>query len=105
MAKFYGAIGYMITSETAPGVWGETIKERSYFGDVLRLSKRDQTADKLNDDIVLNHKISIVADQHAYENFYNIKYVKWAGAKWKVTDVEVEHPRLILTTGGVYNGP
>lgn len=26
------------------------------------------------------------------------------GAKWKVTSVEVQYPRLILSIGGVYNG-
>ena len=26
------------------------------------------------------------------------------GAKWKISKVEVQYPRLILTLGGVYNG-
>jgi hypothetical protein len=26
------------------------------------------------------------------------------GANWKITNVEVEFPRIILTLGGVYNG-
>jgi len=25
------------------------------------------------------------------------------GAKWKITNVEVQYPRLILTIGGVYH--
>jgi hypothetical protein len=26
------------------------------------------------------------------------------GANWKISNVEVHYPRLILTIGGVYNG-
>ena len=31
-------------------------------------------------------------------------YVELMGEKWKVTDVEIQYPRLILSIGGVYNG-
>ena len=30
MSKFYGAIGYAVTEEIRPGVWGETITVRDY---------------------------------------------------------------------------
>ena len=104
MAKFYGIIGYGVTTETAPGVWTEVIKEYSYSGDVLRNTRRWQTGENLNDNLVINNSLSIVADSFAYENFMFIKYVKWMGASWKVTNVEVQRPRLLLTIGGVYNG-
>ena len=45
-----------------------------------------------------------MADPYAYDHFFAIKYVKWMGAYWKVTNVEVQRPRLKLTVGGVYNG-
>jgi hypothetical protein len=32
-----------------------------------------------------------------------MKYIEFMGARWKITSVEVKHPRLILTIGGVYN--
>lgn len=103
MAKFYGAIGYGVTEETRPGVWDETTKERNYFGDVSRLSRKLQVSDKVNDDINITNEISILADPFAYDNFHTMKYVVYMGAKWKITNVEVRYPRLILTTGGVYN--
>ena len=37
-------------------------------------------------------------------HFFAIRYVKWAGTRWKVDDVEVKRPRLKLTLGGVWNG-
>ena len=104
MAKFYGAIGYSVTEETTPGVWKENIIERMYYGDLVRNTRRLQSADKLNDNIDVANEISIVADPFANDNFHSMKYVEFMGAKWKITSVEVQYPRLILTVGGVYNG-
>lgn len=104
MAKFYGNIGYAVTTETVPGVWSDNITLRSYRGDVLRNTRRWESADKVNDNLVINNQISIIADSFAYENFASIKFVEWMNSKWKVTNVEVQRPRLILTIGGIYNG-
>ena len=104
MAKFYGAIGYAVTEETTPGIWAESITERMYYGDLTRNTRRLQSAEQLNDNINVANEISIVADPFANENFHSMRYVEFMGAKWKVTSVEVQYPRLILTVGGVYNG-
>lgn len=103
MAKYYGAIGYVERVETRPGVWKEQITERMYSGDLLRNTSRFQTADKLNDDINIANDISIVADPYARDNFHRMRYIEFMGAKWKITNVEVEYPRLRLTIGGEYN--
>lgn len=103
MGRYYGAIGYAETVETAPGVWEEQIVERVYFGDLVRNFGRVQKADKLNDDIDISNEISIVADPYAVNNFHSMRYVTYMGAKWKVNSVEVQFPRLILSVGGLYN--
>jgi hypothetical protein len=104
MAKFYGSIGYAETSETAPGIWTESITERTYSGDVVRNSKRWQSGENLNDDLTVNNEISIISDPFAYQNFHTMRYIKWMGASWKIIKIEIQRPRLILTIGGVYNG-
>lgn len=104
MAKFYGAIGYAETVETTPGVWEEQIVERNYYGDLIRNTRRLQSADQLNDNINVANEISIVADPYARDNFHSMRYVEFQGAKWKISNVEVQYPRLILTIGGLYNG-
>ena len=103
MAKYYGAIGYAETVEKRPGVWKEQITERMYSGDLLKNTSRFQTADKLNDDINITNEISIVADPYANQNFHLMRYVVFMDTKWKITNVEVQYPRLRLTLGGVYN--
>lgn len=103
MAKFFGKIGYAVSVEMNPGVWGEQTTEREYFGDLIRNTRRLQASDKLNDDINISNEISIVADPFAYQNFHSMRYVEFMGAKWKISNVEVQYPRLILTVGGVYN--
>ena len=103
MGKFYGAVGFADTLETAPGVWREHITARVYSGDILRSSSRHTGGENLNDNLTVDNRISITADPYAYEKFHAIRFVEWMGTLWKVTSVEVQRPRLILTVGGVYN--
>lgn len=105
MPKFFGKVGFAIGQETSPGVWTDQIKERSYRGDITKMARRLDGSEYLNDNITVNNSISIVADGFANENFFAIRYVQWAGTRWKVSNVEVQRPRLILTLGEVYNGP
>ena len=104
MAKFYGAIGYAETVETVPGVWEETITERSYTGDVLKISKYAPANEQVNPDLDVRNRISILADPYAYQHFHNLRYVSWMGAKWVIKSVEVQRPRLVISIGGVWNG-
>lgn len=104
MAKFYGKIGYAATQETSPGVWAERIAERFYYGELIRNVRKLQSSSQVNDSIDISNEISIIADPYARENFHSMRYVEFMGAKWKITSVDVQYPRLILTVGGVYNG-
>ena len=99
MAKFYGPVGYAETVETAPGVYVEKITERMYFGDLTRNTRHLQSSETLNDDINVANEISIVADPFANQNFHRMRYVGFMGANWKISNVEVHYPRLILTIG------
>lgn len=105
MAKFIGPIGFGEPTEIEPGVIEDVITERIYAGDVVRNTRQLQEGQKVNDDISVNNSISIVADEYANEHIFAIRYIKWAGSLWKVSDVEVQRPRLLLRLGGVYNGP
>ena len=105
MAKWYGKVGYSIPTETAPGVWKNQIEEKTYSGDVLRNGNRwSANPESTNDELNLNSQISIVADPFAYQNFHSMKWVEFMGVKWKITQVEVQRPRLLLTIGGKWNG-
>lgn len=104
--RFFGKVGYGDSVETAPGVWkGQIVEEREYYGDVIRNTRQLVDGQGVNDDITVGNRISILADQFATQNFAKIKYVAWNGSLWKVTDVEVQSPRLILSIGSVWNGP
>lgn len=107
MARFYGEVGYgdTVESPAGSGVWIDEITEVAYFGDVIRNTRKLDSGEKLNDDISVSNSISIVADDRAINHFFKIKYVRWAGVLWTVTNVEVKSPRLVLSLGSVYNGP
>lgn len=107
MARFFDVVGYGDSVETPPnsGVWEDVITEVEYYGDVIRDTRKLENGESVNDDITVNNSISIIADDFANQHFFKIKYVKWRGVLWTVTSVEVKSPRLILSLGGVYNGP
>ncbi len=105
MARWFGKVGFGNSVEQKPGVFVDEITELSYYGDVVRDARRLSEAEKLNKDLSTSNSISIVADVDALENYFAIRFVEWMGVAWTVTEVEVEHPRLILRLGEVYNGP
>ena len=105
MAKFCGMIGYSNPVETVSGVWVDQPVEHEYFGDVIREVRQSTNTGQVNDDLSMSNRISIVADDFARDHLSTMKYVIWLGAYWKISNVEVQRPRLILTIGGVYNGP
>ena len=105
MAKFYGKVGFIDFEETAPDVYKEVASERSYSGDILKKSNHFVEQTTLNDNLVLNLQIKIIADPYINSHFPSIKYVVYKGAAWKVTSTDdSNYPDVILTLGGLYNG-
>lgn len=103
--KFVGKIGFWEGDrETKPGVFRPEIIEKSYTGDVYRNSRRFQSGDnQQNENLTISNQISIISDLYLRNNWGSIRYVVWNGVKWKVSSVEVGHPRLVLELGGIYN--
>lgn len=103
MAKYHGAIGFAQSVETAPGMVEEIITERLYFGDVIRNNRRYNSGDAINGQLSISNQLSVVSDPYLRANFHTIRYVTYLGTKWKVGNVEVQYPRLILELSEVYN--
>ena len=104
MAKWHGKVGFSDTVEYEPGIWKPVVVERPYYGDVISNRWKRQNSGGVNDNITVSNQISIVADPYANSHCSAIVYVEFMGTNWKVSDVEVQYPRLILNIGGVYNG-
>ena len=108
MARFSGKIGYgsgeTVENPPGSGIWVDDIIEKTAFGDVEWSNRRYEHADKVEGDVSLNNSFSVVADAYAFDHVYAIRYVYWGSTSWEVSSVEIEHPRLLLTLGGVYTG-
>lgn len=106
MAKFVGEIGFSYENEDADetGVWDQHVIERHYHGDIMNATYKWNDNQKVNEDLNISNKFSVVADSFAMKNLYNMLYVKWNGVKWKIITTELSSPRLILYVGGIYNG-
>lgn len=103
MAKYYGLIGFAEpNSDERPGITFDEIKEYPYYGEVLRNARRVTGTDKVNDDLTVSNQISLLLDPYLEKNYYNIRYLTYMGAKWKVTNIEMRYPRMIVDIGGLY---
>lgn len=102
MAKWHGKVGYAEQVETTPGVWEEKITVHQYYGDVVRNIRRLEGSGEVNDNVNVSMEISIVADPYAIQNFHAMRYIEFMGSLWKISNVEVNYPRLVLTIGGLY---
>jgi hypothetical protein len=104
MAKFSDLIGFVVNAEATPGVWKDTVTEVYYSGDILRDTRQWNQADKVNDNMSVSNRISIVGNPFAFSNVAAMRYVKYLGACWRISNIEVQHPRLIISLGGLYDG-
>lgn len=104
MSKWYGKIGFTYTGEIEPGVWVDNeVVERPYFGDIISNRWKRQNSGNVNDDINISNQISVLADPYAVNHVSAMTWVEFSGEKWKVTEVDVQYPRLILSIGEVWS--
>jgi len=104
--KFFDAVGYGESVERPPGSgkFVDVITERMLYGDVLRNTRAQVEADKVNNDRTIGNRFSLMADAYASENFEAIRYIRWKGVRWLIRDIEYVSPRVNITPGGVYHG-
>ena len=107
MARFYGAIGFAITEEVRPSVYKEIYKERYYKGDVLKNNRQWDSSDHLNDNLIVQNDISIIADSFAISHFGVMRYVRFMKQAFEITSatIDVERHRITLSLGGIFNVP
>ena len=106
MSKYYGKVGFVTRVEdlNEPGVWVDKTEIRNYYGDIIKNHRQWQNQENsTNDNVTINNQISIIADPFAFQNFQYLRWIQWSGAKWKITSVDIEYPRLILSIGGLYD--
>ena len=99
---WFGEIGFKEEVEEEPGVWVTQIIKKNFYGEILRRSWREQQGDKINADLTVSNRLSVVADPYLQANFHKIAYVTFGDAKWTVGGVEFDYPRLSLTLGSLY---
>lgn len=103
MAKYSGLVTYVTQVESRPGIWTNAEVSHTMKGDILRKGSTFQNGDRVNGEVTLNHRVSLVADAYALGNYHNMKYIQLDGRDWFITSVEVQRPRIIVTVGGLKN--
>lgn len=101
-----GVIGYGEQTKIRPGVVDDIIVEKKFRADVVRPpGSGPEEGGKVNDDLKISVTLSVVAGAYHAKHVHNIRYITWQGERWKVSNVDVNHPRLIMRLGGLYHGP
>jgi len=108
MARYSGLVGYVTQEETVPGVYSPVENTKLMRGNVLRETVSQQadrihSGNKVNSDITLGHRVSLVGDAYAFGNYYNIKWIELDAMKWEVNSIELQRPRIIVSLGGLWN--
>lgn len=105
--RYSGKVGYSIETEVSEGNWENITKEVLVTGSVIDEKYNNFKTSEYqtsNDSLTLQNRFSILFTKELLDNFPNIKYIIYNGIKWKVENVKLVHPRMILTVGGVWNG-
>jgi hypothetical protein len=106
--RFRGYLGYAEESVEDPpnsGIYKPSVVERLHSGDLIRDVREKENNSTINQRITLGNRISIVGDKYALAHLHELVYIRWNGHVWEVTSVETIPPRIIISVGGVYNGP
>ena len=104
--KWHGKVGFGMTkeSEEEPGVWEDVMTEREYYGYVVQNYRRwDAQQNSVNDDLKISNRISIIADSFARDNMGYMKKLTFGGRWWRISSVEIQYPRIVITLGGEWN--
>lgn len=100
--KWFGQIAFAVQQETSPGVTEDVLVVRDYYGDVIKAYKSNED-NQVTLNFTVRNRISVLADPFAMNTFHSIAYITFMGAKWRVSGVEVQFPRLLIELGDVYN--
>ena len=109
--RYCAKVGFRFTHEkldedgNPTSIWVEDIIERPYKADVISYGYRNQPqSDSINDNYSISNKLSLMAcDAFVIYHLNSIIYCEYLGVKWKVTSVDIQRPRLIVSLGGEYN--
>lgn len=101
--RWYGSIGFETFEDDGHSKYTAQVIERNYYGEVYNRSIRKSDGEGRNENVTYSQELSVISDPYLMQHYSSIAYVVLHYTKWKVTDIRVEHPRLKLTLGGLWN--
>lgn len=86
------------------GIARDEYVERKFRATVTRLNNNMVSSGDVIDNLKMDMNFQIKMDKWTYENFQWLRYLVYNGAKWKITNVQVQRPNMIVQVGGIFNG-
>lgn len=103
--RYSGKLGIAQQTETAPGVWEETITEHDVLGTVKQTTEVLTVGDEILPRYSTTTSISVVARGVGLQDNSMIRYVTHLGKRWHVASDVTKYPRLTLFIREEYHGP
>lgn len=101
--KICGLIEFAYTENTGHGVWKKVKTEKKYYMDINRVNWYNRDSQQtVNGTFTINNTVSILCNPFLLEHYTQIEWVEFNGTKWKVSSVDLEPPRIILSIGEPY---
>lgn len=98
-------IGFAHSYKNENDIVSQVVTERSYKGDITRLSVSHRQEDDINPNLTLGNVFSVIDDPYLRQNSFAMVYITHRGVRWSIRKIEEVAPRLNILIGEVYNGP
>ncbi len=103
--RFHGILIAITEKEDPnnPGVFPSTEVEYKVFGDYFSEKMNATHGAYVSDNISMSNRISIRAPKHLFDEVETIRSLKIKNTLWRISNIELQYPRMIITLGGLYN--
>lgn len=101
--RYSGHFGFAQSDETAPGVMTETITERKFVGEVKQRTETLRIDGEIFPVYSTNTSVSVLSRGNHEYSFDNLRWLTYAGKKWRPRSVVHEPPRVTVHLGDEWN--
>lgn len=103
--RYSGKLGLAQQSEVRPGIWEETITEKSILGKVEQRTEALAGSSSVIPEFRTTTSISILSRGPEQINNADVRYITYMGVRWAIASIVYEYPHLVIYIGEKFNGP
>ena len=103
--RYSGKFGFVVPTETAPGVIEDLVTEREYVGDVIQRTEAFMVANSVLPEYRATTSVSVLSDGILKKQYKNLRFIEYMDELWTISSIVFNWPRITIYIGELYNGP